>query len=44
MNFATHRMGRLARDHPLQFCTVIHNRPTKPGITIYVCEIDPSVF
>jgi hypothetical protein len=44
MNFANIRMGHLARNEALQFRAVCHHRPTKPGITPYVCEIDPSVF
>jgi hypothetical protein len=44
MNFADIRMGRFGRGDAPQFRAVFHDGPTKPGITLYVCGIDPSVF
>jgi len=44
MNFANIRMGLLSRGDALQFRGVLHHRPTKQGITLYVREIGPSVL
>ena len=44
MNFAKIRMGRLGRDDALRFRAVVHPRPTKPGVRLYVRETGPSVL
>jgi hypothetical protein len=44
MNFTTIRVRRPARNDTFQFGAIRRHRPTKPAITLYVCEIDPSVL